>query len=50
VFFTRYCLVSQSKEDEMSRGQKRGTYRVLVAKPEGKRPLGRSRHRCILKK
>ena len=23
----------------------RGVYRVLVEKPEGKRPLGRSRHR-----
>jgi hypothetical protein len=23
----------------------RGVYRVLVGKPEGKRPLGRSRHR-----
>jgi hypothetical protein len=23
----------------------RGVYRVLVAKPEGKRPLGRPRHR-----
>jgi hypothetical protein len=25
--------------------QRRGVYRVLVRKPEGKRPLGRSRHR-----
>jgi len=25
--------------------QKRGTYRVLVGKLEGKRPLGRPRHR-----
>jgi len=24
-------------------GEKRGTYRVLVGKPEGKRPLGRPR-------
>jgi len=24
---------------------KRGVYRVLVGKPEGKRPLGRPRHR-----
>ena len=23
-----------------------GLYRVLVGKPEGKRPLGRPRHRC----
>jgi len=26
--------------------ERRGVYRVLVGKPEGNRPLGRSRHRC----
>jgi hypothetical protein len=26
-------------------GDRRGTYRVLVGKPEGKRPLRRLRHR-----
>jgi hypothetical protein len=26
-------------------GEKRGVYRVLVRKPEGKRPLGRPRRR-----
>jgi len=26
-------------------GERRGLYRVLVGKPEGKRPLGRPRHR-----
>jgi len=26
-------------------GERRGVYRVLVGKPEGKRPLGKSRHR-----
>jgi hypothetical protein len=26
-------------------GEKRNTYRVLVGKPEGKRPLGRHRHK-----
>jgi len=26
-------------------GGKRGIYRVLVGKPDGKRPLGRPRHR-----
>jgi hypothetical protein len=26
-------------------GERRGVYRVLVEKPEGKRPLGRSRRR-----
>ena len=27
------------------KGERRGVYRVLVGKPEGKRPLGRPRHR-----
>jgi hypothetical protein len=26
-------------------GEKRGAYRVLMGKPEGKRPFGRHRHR-----
>jgi hypothetical protein len=26
-------------------GERRGAYRVLVGNPEGRRPLGRSRHR-----
>jgi hypothetical protein len=28
-------------------GEKRNVYRLLVRKPEGKRPLGRPRHRWI---
>jgi hypothetical protein len=32
------------KEIEMA-GPKRPAYRILVGKPEGKRPLGRPRHR-----
>ena len=28
-----------------SMGERRGVYRVLVGKPEGKRPLGRHRHK-----
>jgi len=28
-----------------AQGKRRGEYRVLVRKPEGKRPLGRPRHR-----
>jgi hypothetical protein len=27
-------------------GEERDVHRVLVGKPEGKRPLGRPRHRC----
>jgi hypothetical protein len=26
-------------------GERRGLYRILVGRPEGKRPLGRPRHR-----
>jgi hypothetical protein len=26
-------------------GERRGVYRILVGKPEGKRPTGRPRHR-----
>jgi hypothetical protein len=28
-------------------GEERGVYRVLVGKPEGKRPMGRSRRRWV---
>ena len=28
-------------------GEERGVYRVLVGKSEGRRPLGRPRHRCV---
>jgi hypothetical protein len=27
--------------------EKKNAYRILVGKPEGKRPLGRPRHRCV---
>jgi hypothetical protein len=30
---------------QSSTGEGKGVYRVLVGKPEGKRPLGRPRHR-----
>ena len=29
-------------------GEERGVYRVLVGKPEGKRPLGRPRRRWVV--
>jgi len=28
-------------------GEEKGVYRVLVGKPEGRRPLGRPRRRCV---
>jgi hypothetical protein len=28
-------------------GEKKNTYRILVGKPDGKRPLGRPRHRWV---
>ena len=28
-------------------GEERGVYRVLLEKPEGRRPLGRPRRRCV---
>jgi hypothetical protein len=42
----------QVKEDEMGRacsttGVKRYVYRILVRKPEGKRPIGRPRRRWV---
>jgi hypothetical protein len=42
----------QFKEDEMDRacstnGEKRNAYRILVGKPEGKRPLGSPRRRWV---
>jgi hypothetical protein len=43
-------MLHQIKEDERSRnvacmGKMRNSYRILVGDPEGKRPLGKPRHR-----
>jgi hypothetical protein len=42
----------QVRDDEMGRtcstnGENKNAYRILVGKPEGKRPLGRPRHRRV---
>jgi hypothetical protein len=47
---TKQHLGDQVKKTEMSRtystyGERRGAYRVLVEKPEGRRPLGRPKRR-----
>ena len=38
--FAFYCFSHSS-----IMGERRGVYRILMGKPEGKRPLGRPRHR-----
>jgi hypothetical protein len=52
VLFSKYNLNDEVKEDEMGgacrkNGEKRKAYRILVGKPEGKRPLGRPRCRWV---
>jgi len=51
TLLTQYCSGDKLEKNEMSGarstyGGRRGVYRVLVVKPEGKRPLGRPRRRC----
>ena len=46
----KYCSGDEIEKNEMGEacstyGERRGVYRVLVAKPEGKRPLGRPKCR-----
>ena len=50
VFLTQYCAGGKIEKNEMGghvvrMGEVRGVHRVLVGKPEGKRPLGRPRLR-----
>jgi hypothetical protein len=47
---SKYYLGDQVEKNEMGRaystyGGERGASRILVGKPDGRRPLGRSRHR-----
>ena len=49
VFLTQYCSGDKT-ENEMGEvcsayDERRGVYRILVGKPEGKRSLGRPRRR-----
>jgi hypothetical protein len=37
----------RGKEHVTGTGKERNIYRILVGKPEGKRPLGRSRRRWV---
>jgi hypothetical protein len=44
--------INEFEEDEMgepcsTNGEKRNACRLLVGKPEGRRPLGRPRHRLV---
>jgi len=49
VLLTRYCSGDKIKNEIggacSSMGERRGVHRVLVGKPEGKRPLRRTRSR-----
>jgi hypothetical protein len=49
VLFTKYYWGDQIKEGEIGRacsthGQMRNAFKILVGKPDGRRPLGRSRY------
>jgi hypothetical protein len=50
LLLTQYCASDKTKKNEMggacsAYGEERGVYRVLVGKPEEKRPLRRPRLR-----
>ena len=52
VLLTQYCAGDKIEKNEMgwtccAYGWGEGAYRVLVGKPEGKRPLGRPRRRWV---
>jgi len=52
VLLTQYCAGDKIEKNEMgwacgAYGWGEGVYRVLVGKPEGKRPLGRPRRRWV---
>jgi hypothetical protein len=41
------CSTNGEEEEEEEKKKKKNAYRLLVEKPEGKRPLGRSRRRRV---
>jgi hypothetical protein len=41
-----YILTFTFLDKRRDMGEETNVYRVLMGKPEGKRPLGRPRHRC----
>ena len=50
MVLTKYCKFDQIEKNEMSgdvagMGERRGVYRALVGRREGRRPLGRPRCR-----
>jgi hypothetical protein len=47
--FSKYNKNDQVSEDETGRAcsTNGNAYRILVGKPDGKRPLGRRRRRCV---
>ena len=52
VLLTQYCAGDKIEKNEMgwacgANGRGEGVYRVLVGKPEGRRPLGRPRRRWV---
>ena len=52
VLLTQYCAGDKIEKNEMgwacdSYGGGEGAYRVLVGRPEGRKPLGRPRRRWV---
>jgi hypothetical protein len=50
IIFTQYCAGDKIEKNEMEGAcskdkEKRGVCKILVRKPEGKRPLGRPKRR-----
>jgi len=45
--FDVFILTSKVARHEGRMGEERGVYRVLLRKPEGRRPLGRPRRRWV---